>query len=103
MENLQAKLYGETARIPWKELQLFFARGVAVYVCPSLDLVEIATGLSNDDVDEFQRLMISGRIARVSDGQAALWHDNDSSVWAVVVKPWVLVQPITEAGNTSLN
>ena len=102
MEILHAKLYGETAKIPWQELQLFFARGVAVYVCPTLDLVETAKVLSEDDVDEFQRLLDAGRIARVSDQQAALWYDNDSLVWAVVVKPWVLVQPVG-AGDTSLN
>jgi hypothetical protein len=34
------------------------------------------------------------RVARVSDEQAKAWLDADASLWTVVVKPWLLVQPI---------
>ena len=32
-------------------------------------------------------------IARVSDAQALAWYEADADVWAVVVRPYVLVQP----------
>jgi hypothetical protein len=37
--------------------------------------------------------MSENRIARVSDAQALSWWDADIMLWAVVVKPWILVQP----------
>ncbi|MCK4706074.1 MAG: DUF2288 family protein, partial [Gammaproteobacteria bacterium] len=30
----------------------------------------------------------------VADKQAKNWYDEEAMVWAVVVKPWVLVQPL---------
>ncbi len=37
--------------------------------------------------------MQAGQIARVTDAQALAWYDADADVWAVVVRPYVLVQP----------
>jgi len=39
---LRAKVNMETSRIEWKELQRFFASGVAIEVSAKLDLVEVA-------------------------------------------------------------
>ncbi|MEI6545293.1 MAG: DUF2288 family protein [Methylococcales bacterium] len=35
-------------------------------------------------------------MALVSDQQALAWLEVDADVWAVVVKPWILVQTIIE-------
>ena len=37
---------------------------------------------------------MAGKVARVSDEQAREWAETDALVWAVVVSPWVLVQPV---------
>jgi hypothetical protein len=34
----------------------------------------------------------AGQIARVSDEQALAWYEADADVWAVVARPYVLVQ-----------
>jgi hypothetical protein len=36
--------------------------------------------------------MQNNQIALVSDQQALKWLEADVNVWAVVVKPWILVQ-----------
>ncbi len=36
----------------------------------------------------------SGLVDTVKDTQAAEWYEQDALVWALVIKPWVLVQPI---------
>ena len=82
----------ETSRIAWKELQRFFASGAAVYVAPGLDLVEVAYQFSVDNKTQVERWLDSNKVARVSDQQALEWHETDAIVWAVVVKPWILVQ-----------
>ncbi len=36
--------------------------------------------------------MEAGQIARVTDAQALAWYEADAEVWAVVARPYVLVQ-----------
>lgn len=82
----------ETSQIAWKELQRFFAGGVAVFVSPELDLVDVAYQFSIDNKDQVASWMQNNQVALVSDQQAIAWLEADADVWAVVVKPWVLVQ-----------
>lgn len=93
-ELLKAKLGSETAKIRWRELQRFFAQGRAIAVSPGMDLIEVALAVSGDDASQLQRWMTSGKVERVSDDQARHWVEADALVWAVVVRPWVLVQPL---------
>ncbi len=90
------KLNSETAKIAWSELQPFFAKGMAIYVSHKLDLIQVAYELSRDNKDAIQSWMSAGQVANVSDEQASAWYDGDILVWAVVVHPWVLVQPVVD-------
>jgi len=96
LEIEQAKINLETAKMPWKELQRFFAAGHVFEVDKTLDLTEVAMNMSQDNTDYVQGLISSGRIDRVSDEQAIKWIDTDALVWCVVVKPYVLVQSMKE-------
>lgn len=89
----RTKINLETSRIAWKELQRFFASGAAIAVDSGLDLVEVAFQISEDNAAQVSEWMQSGRVARVSDVQAQAWFEADAEVWAVVVRPYVLVQP----------
>jgi len=93
-EVFRAKLNMETAQIAWKELQRFFASGVALIVSADLDLVEVAFQMSEDNSAQIKLWMESGKLAKVADVQAESWLESDAQVWAVVVRPWVLVQPV---------
>lgn len=88
----RAKLIGETAKIPWRDLQRFFAAGKVLCIGDQLDLVEVAVAVQQDDVEQVKRLADSGEITAATDDQARAWYQQDSMLWAVVVKPWVLVQ-----------
>lgn len=94
--NSPEKLLLETAKIPWKELQYFFAAGHAVYVSAELDLISVAHHIADDDKDIVEGWMNSGKVTHVSNDQARDWYKSDAQVWAVVVKPWVLVQDDTQ-------
>ncbi|MBQ0754838.1 MAG: DUF2288 domain-containing protein [Gammaproteobacteria bacterium] len=91
--DLNERLNKETARIAWKDLQSHFARGVAVYVAPDLDLIEVAGHFAADDAVQIQGLMSAERVALVTETQAGQWDADDQIMWAVIVLPWVLVQP----------
>jgi len=91
-DHLQQNVLLETAQINWHELQYFFARGVVIYVSDQLDLVGVATQVAEDNKDAIEKWMQIGQIAKVTNEQAKEWHSTNALVWAVVVKPWVLVQ-----------
>jgi hypothetical protein len=90
----RAGLNQETAKIPWSELQRFFAGGVAIGVAPELDLLEVAYQMSRDNTPCINLWMADGQLAAVSDEQALQWLQADTVVWSVVVRPWVLVQAV---------
>jgi hypothetical protein len=92
----RANIISETAKIPWLELQRFFASGKVIWVAGSLDLVEVALALQQDDVQSVSNWTVNQELAAVSDDQARQWVSDDSLLWAVAIKPWVLVQ---ELGN----
>lgn len=88
----KAKLNQETSLISWLELQRFFAAGLAISVENQLDLVEVAYQFSRDNKPQVQDWLKAQRIGPVSDRQAEDWFSRRAEVWAVVVKPWILVQ-----------
>lgn len=86
------RLNQETARIPWPDLQRFFAQGKVIWVQNGLDLIETALLIARDDTQSVATEMTRGSIAPVPDQQAKHWFETQASLWAVVVKPWILVQ-----------
>ncbi len=90
----KAKVNLETSKIAWIELQRFFAGGLAIAVSAALDLVEVACQFAADNKIQVQEWLATKKIGHVTDQQASNWLKNNNSVWAVVVKPWVLVQVI---------
>ncbi|MBQ0712547.1 MAG: DUF2288 domain-containing protein [Porticoccus sp.] len=88
------ELNTETAKIPWKELEKFFANGTTIYVSPDLDLIDVALEVCRDNKAQMEQWMAEEKVGQVSDGQAIEWLETDATVWSLVVKPWVLVQPL---------
>ena len=64
----------------------------AISVAAELDLVEVAFQFSVDNKNQVEQWLQAGLVAPVADQQASDWYQNDSEVWAVVIRPWVLVQ-----------
>lgn len=93
-EIVRAKVNLETSKIAWKDLQRFFAAGMALTVAEDLDLVEVAFQVSEDNAAQIRVWMAAGKFGRVSDEQAGVWFERDELLWAVVISPWVLVQPV---------
>lgn len=91
----KAKVNLETSLISWLELQRFFAAGLAIAVDNDLDLIEVAYQFSIDNKALVEDWLTNKKIEPVSDEQASQWYDQKTEVWAVVVKPWILVQDAT--------
>jgi len=86
----------ETAKIAWQELQRCFAQGYAIAVSHQIDLVEVAYQMSCDNKATLQVWMDASQIGPVSDAQALDWLQANALMWSVVIRPWVLVQPIMQ-------
>ncbi|MBI2380289.1 MAG: DUF2288 domain-containing protein [Gammaproteobacteria bacterium] len=89
---LRARLNAETARLAWRELETFFARGVVIRVAAELDLVEAAARIVEDDKAAIEAWLLAGQIGKPDADQARDWHARGAQLWAVVAAPWVLVQ-----------
>ena len=92
LEQLTARLNTETACISWKELERHFARGVLMTVSPSLDLIELAAHMIQDNKSIIDSLLETGEFRKTTDADACDWSEGEPVLWAVVVAPWVLVQ-----------
>jgi len=90
--TLYAKLLGETASITWTELQPFFARGALLWVEPTLDLIEVAQAVAENDAAKVSTWLGTGEVGKVAEALALELVERDPTLWAVVVAPWVLVQ-----------
>lgn len=88
----RAKVNLETAKIYWTELQRFFAKGEAVWVSNELDFIDVAHQFSIDNKAQVAQWLENKQVALVSDEQALRWFESDAELWAVVIKPWILVQ-----------
>jgi hypothetical protein len=94
--EIEQQINLETAQIRWHELQRFFASGNAIAVDPTLNLTHVAAQIVADNAVQIKGWMDTGLVDAVKDAQAQIWYEENALVWAVVIKPWVLVQPINE-------
>lgn len=94
-DSLKDQLNLETAQIQWRELQRFFASGNALAVSFELDLIEVASALAEDRAEQVNQWLTDAKLGPVSDQQAQTWFEEDALVWALVIRPWVLVQRST--------
>lgn len=94
IEFLRAEINLQTARMPWKELLRFFATGTVIFVSDELDLVDVGVQISIDNKSAVAQWMADNQVGSVTDEQAKIWLDADATLWSVVVKPWLLVQPV---------
>ena len=91
-ETNKESLLLETSTVPWHELQRLFASGVVISISSELDLIETAYLMVQDDKESIEALMQKEKIQHVSNEQAKKWYAENTLLWSVVVKPWVLVQ-----------
>ena len=92
VQREKAKIVAETAKAPWNELEILYAQGKLILVCSSLDLVEVAYQLSVDNTDKTQQWIKAGKLLRDFTEQAKTFSTNNTDLWCVVIKPWVLIQ-----------
>ena len=92
---LRSEYMSQTARMHWHDLQTWYARGCVIGVDSSLNLVEVAVQLGQDNTAQFEWWISEAEVVPVTDDQAKAWYETNQEMWAVVAPPWVLVQPFS--------
>jgi len=88
----KAKIVCETAKAQWKELERFYTQSVLILVSETLDLVEVGFAISSDNSEQVKQWLDKGLLLRSFDEQAIKWEKENTEVWTVVIRPWILVQ-----------
>ena len=98
MENKEHKTYQELqqecAPIAYKEIEMFFARGMLVLVENNTDILDVALIIQADDTNGLNKLIQQGKVIRAHDDHAINWSQNNTQLMAVTAVPWLLVQEI---------
>jgi hypothetical protein len=91
------KLEKYTGEVDWNYLRPHFKAGALVYVDSSLSLTEVGHAFSIDDAERVKEWRKSGDLVTPSEPHAVYWEESGASFRALVVSPFVLIQPIEVA------
>ena len=102
-QELRQDLANMVGPIQWNWLKPHIARDAGVFVDPQLDLVEVGIALTNDNVQSVQRWIGEQLIMKPTKDQLQTWGVAGPSnpLQSLIVQPYVLVQEMPEATDTS--
>ena len=88
------KLEKYSGDVEWSYLKPHYGAGSLIYVDPSLDLKEAGIAFTNDDKDQVQAWLKSGDLVQPCDLHVEHWIQSKARFNAMIVRPFVLAQPI---------
>lgn len=91
--SLLEKLEKYTGEVDWAYLKPHYKNNALVWVDPALSITEVGHAFSIDDADRVLAWRRSGDIITPSEPHAAHWEETDARFLALVVSPFVLIQP----------
>ena len=89
------KLEKYTGEVGWTYLKPHFESGALLWVDPALSLVEVGHAFSIDDTERVQAWRRAGDLVAPSGPHALHWEETQARFLALVVSPFVLVQPLS--------
>ena len=91
--DVEEKLKKYTGEVDWSYLKKHFESGALIYVDPSLDITVVGKAVSEDDTKSIEDWKKNGDIVQPSEPHAAHWEESNTTFLALVVSPFVLIQP----------
>lgn len=88
------KLEKYTGEVTWKYLKSHYEAGALVYIDPSLSLTEVGEAFISDDSGRVKAWREKGDIITPSEPHAEYWEESEVVFHALVVSPFVLIQPL---------
>ena len=97
------KLDKYTGEIAWSYLEAHFNSGALLFVDPALELTEVGTALTNDELEKVAAWKKAGDLVTPSQPHADFWADSNQHFKALVVSPFVLAQPVEPPEDASVS
>lgn len=88
------KLEKYSGDVDWSYLQPHFEAGAMIYVDPALDLKSAGLAFADDDKAQVHAWLKSGDLVQPCDLHVAHWIKNETHFSAMIVRPFVLAQPL---------
>jgi len=82
--------------VDWQYLSPHYESGSMIYVDPSLDLKLAGLAFTHDNTSQVQSWLKSGDLVQPCKLHADYWEANDIRFNAMIVRPFVLAQPIID-------
>ena len=92
--SVSDKLEKYTGEVDWAYLKKPFEAEALLYVDPSLDLVEVGKAFTEDDAEAVKAWRSAGDIIKPGAAHAEFWEQSEAKFLALVVSPFVLIQPV---------
>ena len=89
----EEKIAKYTGEVGWDYLRPHYRSGNLLWVDPELDLREVAAAFTRDESGRVADWLGAGDLVRIGDLHAEQWEGGDELFTAVVVTPFVLMQP----------
>ncbi len=91
--SLLEKLEKYTGEVDWTYLKPHYENGALIWVDPALSITEVGHAFSIDDADRVLAWRKAGDIITPSEPHALHWEESQARFLALVVSPFVLIQP----------
>lgn len=88
------KLRKYTGEIEWSFLEPHYRNGALLWVDPTLKLEEVGAAFADDDTERVADWRGNGDLVVPSTPHAFFWEESKARFRALVISPFVLIQPI---------
>lgn len=95
--SMLEKLEKYTGTIDWSYLKPHFETGALLYVDPSLALTEVGHAFTADDAARVAAWRRTGDLVTPSAPHAEYWAESGTIFLALMVSPFVLIQPLPQS------
>ncbi len=92
--NVDDKLAKYTGEVGWEYLKKPYEIGAVLFVDPSLDLAEVGRAFTEDKTESVLAWKGNGDIIQPGPAHAQYWEAENAKFLALVVTPFVLIQPV---------
>jgi hypothetical protein len=92
----EEKLEKYSGNVDWSYLKPHYEAESMIYVDPALDLKTAGLAFANDDQVQVKAWLKSGDLVQPCELHAKHWQASNTHFNAMIVRPFVLAQPISE-------
>ena len=93
-QDTSEKLEKYTGIVDWEYLKPHFESGALLYIDSCLNITDVGQALADDNKEAIEAWLKSGNLVKPSKPHADWWQENPAQFTALVVSPFVLMQPV---------